>query len=286
MKSINNKVILFLCIVLICLFPLSNVYAYSLEKEDSNNKDVELYITGSECLPDHLRKTTDSISEIENKEKNTSLNLQGLNDLNISGSSQFSYTGLDSIVKYINGNYDIIDIDLRQEAHGFINGAPINWPRTPSKADSNLKEIITLEKEKLDSIKIDEPLTYYNLPCKTVIPKVVSNEETFIKERNLTYVRFPVIDGSLPTEKTVNRFIEFVNNQPKNSWLHFHCKEGVGRTTTFMIMYDIMKNAKNVSLDEIIYRQILLSKMDSDEEKGFKSYERIEFLTKFYDKFK
>ena len=57
----------------------------------------------------------------------------------------------------------------------------------------------------------------------------------------------------------VNYFMDIVKNNPENTWFHFHCKAGVGRTTTFMIMYDIIKNGNEVSLHDIIGRQLLLS---------------------------
>ncbi|MDY2905446.1 MAG: protein tyrosine phosphatase, partial [Caecibacter massiliensis] len=37
-------------------------------------------------------------------------------------------------------------------------------------------------------------------------------------------------------------------------WLHFHCEAGMGRTTAFMNMYDMMKNP-SVPLKDILYRE-------------------------------
>ena len=39
--------------------------------------------------------------------------------------------------------------------------------------------------------------------------------------------------------------------------MHFHCQAGKGRTTSFMVMYDMMKNP-SVSLKDILHRQYLL----------------------------
>ena len=73
-----------------------------------------------------------------------------------------------------------------------------------------------------------------------------------------------------------------VKLQPKNTWLHFHCKQGIGRTTTFMIMYDMMKNSKEVTADDIIKRQLLLANFDESHIKSFYNNERINFLQNFY----
>jgi len=81
----------------------------------------------------------------------------------------------------------------------------------------------------------------------------------------------------------VDYFVASIKAQPENSWLHFHCKHGVGRTDTFMIMYDMMKNYKIASADDIINRQLQLAKFDEKTIKSFYNDERIGFLKKFYD---
>ena len=69
-------------------------------------------------LPHHFRMTTD----IKSLSKDKDINLTGLDKLNISGSAQFSESGLSLIKSSIPNNFDLIDVDLRQESHGFING--------------------------------------------------------------------------------------------------------------------------------------------------------------------
>lgn len=272
-----------LCIIIIFLITSTtsiNVLSVPKDKTSTINSDIELDINSTTCQPPNFRKSTDTISNEGN------LNLNGLSNLNISGSGQFSKEGFNTIRESIDTKYKLIDIDLRQEAHGFLNECPINWPRTHSNPNSSLKEIMTNEKNKLNSIKLNKPLSFYNVPCKVVIPSKVLNEKEFVTDNKISYVRFPVIDGSIPTEDTTNRFVEFINKQPKGSWLHFHCKEGIGRTTTFMIMYDILKNGKTVPLHDIINRQIELAKMRTDEKNSFASKKRIDFLTDFYNEYK
>ena len=132
---------------------------------------------------------------------------------------------------------------------------------------------------------MNEPLTFYN-KNKEIIPEKVQNELDLTKDNNISYLRIPVTDGGLPNEDMVNSFIAFVNKQPENTWLHFHCKAGVGRTTTFMIMYDIMKNCNNVSLDDIIKRQVLLANLSKKTSQDFFMERRYTFLNDFYTKCK
>ena len=242
--------------------------------EDSKN---------TKTLPKNFRKTSD-LSSIENI---SYLNLAGLHDLNISGSSQFTEFNLPLIKESINNNFNIIDIDLREESHGFINGIAISFANSDNNANKGLtyNEIINKENEDLASIKLNEPLTFYN-KNKEIIPEKVQNELDLTKDNNISYLRIPVTDGGLPNEDMVNSFIAFVNKQPENTWLHFHCKAGVGRTTTFMIMYDIMKNCNNVSLDDIIKRQVLLANLSKKTSQDFFMERRYTFLNDFYTKCK
>ena len=84
----------------------------------------------------------------------------------------------------------------------------------------------------------------------------------------------------------VNYFMDIVKNNPENTWFHFHCKAGVGRTTTFMIMYDIIKNGNEVSLHDIIGRQLLLSGISPKDYVDFFIGKRYDFFNKFYNKYK
>lgn len=274
------KSFLLISLTIICLLGFSlPTFAYDDVKLvlDSNSTDK---------LNKHFRKSTD----IVDLSKNPNLNLTGLNELNISGSSQFTESTLSLIKDSIGKKYNIIDIDLREESHGFVNGMAISWKNKLNNANAglNLQEIICDENQKLQSIKLDEPLNYYahkNIQ-KQVIPKKVENECKLVNSKGISYIRMPVTDGGLPSEEMVNSFVNFVKYQPKNSWLYFHCKAGIGRTTTFMIMYDILKNCKTVPLDDIITRQVILSKISEPNAQDFFNKRRYDFLSNFYNKCK
>lgn len=231
-------------------------------------------------LPNHFRKSTDEVSELSDMD----INLKGLDTLNISGSGQFSESALSLIKDSISKDFKIIDIDLRQESHGFVNGIAISWENLKNNANKglSLSEVLYTENTLLNSIKIGSPITFYNTK-ETIVPKYVQDELALTTSKKIGYLRIPVTDGNMPTEDMVDYFIKFVNNQPKDTWLHFHCKEGIGRTTTFMIMYDIMKNYKEVSLNDIIKRQVILSKMKEKDAEGFYSGHHFKFLNNFYN---
>lgn len=275
MKSIKNSFLI--AISFLFIFTL---FAYSPKamldvniREDSSN---------TKTLPKNFRKTSD-LSSIENIKY---LNLEGLYTLNISGSEQFTEFNLSLLKENIDNNFSIVDIDLREESHGFINGFAISFANSNNSANKGLthNEVINKENKDLSSIKLGEALIFYN--NKEIIPKLVQTEAEVTQSKNLSYFRIPVTDGGLPSEDMVNRFVSFVNELPKNTWLHFHCKAGIGRTTTFMIMYDIMKNYNNVSLNDIIARQVLLANLSTKESIDFFMERRYTFLNDFYNKCK
>lgn len=222
---------------------------------ESRNDNLRLTINydNAKKLPKRFRKTTD----LTNLKDNKVINLSGLANLNISGSSQFSENGLILMKQSIGNAMPIIIVDLRQESHGFINGLAISWTDNHNKANKGLTKeaVICDENTRLQSILLNKPLYIGN---KTLIPKKVENQKSLVERYGMSHMGIPVTDKEIPDNDMVDYFIKFVNSLFPYTWLHFHCKAGIGRTTTFMVMYDMMKNAKNVSLQDIMYRQVLL----------------------------
>lgn len=258
-------------ILIFCL--LSPVFISAQEVEQVY---LSLDFENKDSLPSNFRKTTD-LSKVIKGGGNTT----GLENLNISGSSQFTSLSLLNLKKNINTKNEFWDIDLRQESHGFINGNAVSWRNHGNSANAglNYKEVITKEAKQLAEIPFGKPISLNNGKY-TLIPTVVENESKLASSNNIGYLRIAVTDGHRPTDESVDQFVKFVTNLPDNYWLHFHCKHGDGRTTTFMALFDMMKNSKNVSLDDIIERQYLLSNFNL-----FKSEEenkRVLFLKNFY----
>lgn len=228
---------------------------------------------------------------------------RGLDSLRISGSAQFSEQGLLAIIRKIDLEEQLILIDLREESHGFINGAAVssytdrNWENMGCPPD----DVELVEKSYLETLMRTPRVVAYRVEEKDLegeIAKVesidieiasVQSERELAEGLNIGYVRLPITDHLSPSALQVDRLVSLVRSLPADAWLHFHCKGGKGRTTTFMAMYDMMHNAKKVSFDEILLRQHLIGGSDMTKlpiETHWKypyAVERLEFLQQFYE---
>jgi protein-tyrosine phosphatase len=91
-----------------------------------------------------------------------------------------------------------------------------------------------------------------------VIVEQASTERELVEANHAAYVRLTVTDHARPLNEEVDRFILAVRALPENGWAHFHCEAGRGRTTTFMVLYDMLRNAVRVPMEDIVRRQQLL----------------------------
>lgn len=211
------------------------------------------------------------------------LNTQGLNLLNISGSGQFSDKQLKNVIQDILKKQKNLSpkqffiVDLRQEHHLFLNGQPItffspsfshNWGKTnrqvQEEEQSYKANIALLPFAPVHyHIKKDKHGATIGQTQKfNIAVQQVKTEEDIANELGVKYVRFAVSDHHAPLPEVVDAFIKFVQSLPKASWVHLHCRGGRGRTSTFWLMLDMIRNAKYVSKEEILERNILLGGKD------------------------
>lgn len=244
------------------------------------------------ALPRHFR-TTNQLSHLPSY-----LNLAGLAELNMSGSAQFSERSLQVILDQIKHQSTIFIIDLREESHGFLNGIAVSWkaPRNWGNKGKTLFEILTQEfcllrkafLKKTVWIKASSKLPKMRSFMQLMVLKA-ETEAILTAKAFVPYLRIPVADYTAPESEQVDRFLAFVHKLPPNGWLHFHCKAGRGRTTTFMAMYDILRNSKQLSLEEILERQYQLGGSnltnfgEGSDWKIETKKKRIQFIQEFYN---
>ena len=192
---------------------------------------------------------------------------EGLDRLDISGSAQFSEPQFHQLAKTLRKlakGKRVYVIDLRQESHVFLNGNPISWYSEHNWANAGLT---------LSQIQQDEAERFGTLVGQTIDAYGVAHdmknghtritvhscimEQTAVEDEGFGYLRLPAPDLSWPPPALIDEFIEFVKGiDMAQTWLHFHCHAGTGRTGIFMMLYDKLKNP-NVSMKDIVIRHVL-----------------------------
>ncbi|MGL6037044.1 MAG: hypothetical protein ACRC0B_07710 [Legionella sp.] len=232
------------------------------------------------------------------------LNLQGLAHLNISGSSPLTEQNMQWLKHNYSHNQVVYLIDLRQETHLYVNSLPIslfyqkdqiNWGKSLNYI--NESEQIwakTLAKKGyiiLNQLgKPQKQIKIAKSPQHITIHKIQLEEELAV-QNGFVYFRIAVPDYLPPSPAQVDEFVSIMRNRPNNTWVHVHCAGGKGRTTTFMVMSDILVNAPRLSLNDIILRQAqqgginLLTPSKSLSTQGWKKnfhHAREQFIHLFY----
>ena len=257
--------------------------------------DIDLKLAND--VPRNFRTTNDRPNE-GNAETPA---MTGLSDLRASGSGEFSVEGLKALLPRTQGPVTVFD--LRQETHLFVNDLPLSWYASHdwanvgrTQADVEKQEAQQVQSFKPDSdidVRPGQPVKHEDGSAVTpqrVTVQRASTEQNIVESAGAHYVRVAVTDHAPPLDSAVDEFVIAVRGLPQNAWAHFHCEAGLGGTTTFMVLYDILRNANRVSLDDIVQRQKILSKgydvlqpTDADDWKAPYAADRAKFVHAFYN---
>jgi protein-tyrosine phosphatase len=249
------------------------------------------------ALPRNFRTTDDPIKANKGQIPSDT----GLADLHASGSGEFTAEGLKLLLACTRGPVTVFD--LRQETHIFVNGLPISWFATDDWANVG-RTHDEIEGDEAARVKSLEPGSKIVVRPGAAIKKPgavpsarenvtvehASTERDLVDANRAAYVRLTITDHARPLDEEVDRFILAVRELPENGWAHFHCEAGRGRTTTFMVLYDMLRNATRVSLEDIARRQQLigydydvLRSADPGSWKAPYTDDRIALVHAFYD---
>lgn len=261
-----------------------------------------LIINTSQVLAKDVNILTFDITE--NKKDELPRNFRDLSvvGLNAIASAQFSEKQLQEVRKKY-PNEKITIVDLRRENHGFINGEAVIWHSVFEQENQGkeLSEILSEENNRLNFAQKNEQILigkiikrdrengwYKEIEPNVVKVNQVTTEENLAKKNGFSYQRFLVRDFDIPEDVEFSKMLNFIKNLPQDQKVYVHCAGGKGRTGMFLILLDIAKNGKNVSLEEIFVRQNKLgaARLDeiSEEESWSKEIatKRVKMIEDFY----
>jgi hypothetical protein len=182
-----------------------------------------------------------------------------------SGSRQLDLRMLESVLEYLarkvpDGKVHLVD--LRQESHVFLNKHAVSWYADKDWANVGqpLEWIVDYEASQIKWFSGPPPVKTQIFQFKKndqnqVVPMSYSEvivdsaqSEAKMAPDLCEYHRIPVTDHCAPSPDAAKQFVALcrrVYEQPEDqSWIHFHCHGGDGRTTTFLAMYDMVCWAK------------------------------------------
>ena len=221
---------------------------------------VVYLVTHIPSIPAKFRLMTDPYVRSEN----ISPSRAGLDTMNASGSGIIQEATFRRAIKRIpeDSKKHFYVIDLRENLECFWNGVPIRWygywrnPQTGKIEEKQFKE----QHYKNNFVRIKWSIRRFkdNVSLELLNQQQLETEQQLVEKLGLHYVAFNGIRHSVHQNQQIDKFVEFVKSTPIDTWKHFHCGAGRGRTTIFLVLYDIVKNADKLPLKDIVERQYML----------------------------
>lgn len=228
-------------------------------------------------------------------------NTQGLKKLPCMASGQFTEDEFKKAISdVLPGN--ILVIDLRLEDHYFFDGKPYCWYSEENNAnkDKTAEQILAGENARQEYFQYTEEVFVQNEVeilserssklTQRLSFKQALTEEQLVSRLGCQYRRFTVLDHHRPLDTDVEAYLQLCLGLPKDKILYLHCRGGMGRATTFLIMMDIILNCE-LPLKDIIARHAEIGQKDVEdmtqyipgkEQRIAPAKERLAFIESFY----
>ncbi len=200
------------------------------------------------------------------------VNVTGLKNLKASGGTSVRFWDLKR--RLSNVKRPIVIVDGMAEYHGYITGIPTTFFGYQREGSPSIKHYV----RRLIFTGTTE-----------VKPELVKSEAEEAKAQGFDYKKVNVGSKFIETDENIDQIVDFYDHLPEESWVHFHCAHGKGRTSILMVMLDTMRNAPTVPVEDIVKRQFLLGSEDLFDTaiwpNGTYSFELLEARKKFIQDF-
>lgn len=198
-----------------------------------------------------------------------------IEDLHISAGAQFHAKEWPLILKKLlpfSEKSKIYVIDLREEPHLFINDISVSLCKKNNYInehkfvsfidipydmmqifeDKVVEKLRNKKQYKIFEVKEKEGLKYATHSIKK---ESIYTERQLVQNSGVHYLRLSITDHKRPTDEQVDAFLTLIKAIPHDAWIHFHCRGGVGRTSTLVLILDMIKNKGKFSMDNFIEKQ-------------------------------
>ncbi|OJH33528.1 hypothetical protein BON30_48230 [Cystobacter ferrugineus] len=164
----------------------------------------------------------------------------------------------------------LVVVDLREESHGFLGDLPVSWyaPRNAGNRGRTREATLAEESRLLDSLRRRESLAFDGQGKDRGPPEperpiaafgTARTEESICTEAGAGHARLLVTDHHGPDAGEIDHFVALLERLPDGAWVHYHCRGGRGRTSTFLLLHDLLRNAGRLPFSVIAHRQRVLS---------------------------
>ncbi len=259
--------------------------------------DLVIDIASPRELPFNARSTDEKIST-RPLPNGAPVPADGLVALRMSGSGQFCQNQFWALQETLTPDRQVTVVDLRAEPHGFINNMAVSWGplgRLPAEPATQLERrwlaaARSTSRATATAFALDgytNSADWESIDLRINV-RETSTEDRFVRRVTWGYRRFDTLDFTAPTDAVVDEFVDFISSRDASTWLHLHCDTGLGRTTTFMTLVDMMANSGRASASALIERQHrlggsdLANTSDSNRVSATGKRDRLDFVENFY----
>lgn len=202
----------------------------------------------------HFGSTSDSFNKKRASEECCkTVNTEGLNTLNAYGSAYIFYPELEKQFK--DNEKKIYVISLLKDEIYYYKGHCLRWYGMGYMKHDLGKDLFpnkVLKKTLINFIYGSPPIHDLSL---------LQTERQIVQSLGGDYyIPFKNNINWLGNQNFVDEMVTFFESLPQNAHLYIHCAFGRGRTTTFLVLYDIFRNGKTVPLKDIANRHYCLGR--------------------------
>lgn len=209
-----------------------------------------------------VRYFRETLNEVHPKRKHLPqckvMNTKGLQELRAYGSAYLDMAHMSSLIQKNPDKFYVVSILPEQPQ--YFNGSIYRWYCLQPTPEGKL---VDRKNNFFKQMVCKARRWYKGLPIEAQeieLSKFEREDEVLTKMGAKVLAPITGMFGHSWVNNTdyINHLVSFFEKLPKDANVYFHCSHGRGRTTTFLIIYDIFKNAHQVSLKDIIERQYCL----------------------------